>query len=381
MHNRMLNRYFITLTLTLLLLAGCGANTTTPTAPAAEAAAAPTAAPAAPTAAPAAPTAAPAAPTAAPAAPTAASTTLASAAQPTYVPVPAAAKGPAIPEKGYLVEEIKDKLYYITDGTYQMMFLVSDAGVIVVDAPQSLGTKILPAIAEVTDKPITHVIYSHAHADHVAAMSIYPPEATYIAQHETARLIEESNLYNLPRPTETFDDKYTLTVGDQTLELAYYGINHQVGETFIYAPKQRVLMHIDLVFPGWAPFKHLAVAQDIPAFIKSFDQTLAYDFDYLVAGHLGRLGTRKDVEIQRQYVLDLKASAAQANQSVDYLSATQGVDPANTWAQFNTFANAVTKKCMELMPKHYLTELGGADVFLEDNCFTMSESLRIDLVQ
>jgi len=38
----------------------------------------------------------------------------------------------------------------------------------------------------------------------------------------------------------------------------------------------------------------------------------------------------------------------------------------------------VTAKCVELMPKKWNTELGGADVFLHDNCFVMTESLRID---
>ena len=48
-------------------------------------------------------------------------------------------------------------------------------GVIVVDAPPSIGENILAAIAEVTDEPITHVIYSHSHADHIGAAGIYPP--------------------------------------------------------------------------------------------------------------------------------------------------------------------------------------------------------------
>jgi glyoxylase-like metal-dependent hydrolase (beta-lactamase superfamily II) len=45
------------------------------------------------------------------------------------------------------------------------MFLVTDEGVVAVDAPPSTGQNYLKAIAEVTDKPITHVIYSHAHLD------------------------------------------------------------------------------------------------------------------------------------------------------------------------------------------------------------------------
>lgn len=79
--------------------------------------------------------------------------------------------------------------------------------------------------------------------------------------------------------------------------------------------------------------------------------------------------------------IDLVDAANQANQSVDYFNITQGIDPQNTWAQFKTFADAVTAHCVELMPDRYLTLLGGADVFLEDNCFVMSETLRIDMVQ
>ena len=96
-------------------------------------------------------------------------------APPTVAPVPAAAFGPAIPQdKGYLVEEIGDGLYWVTEGVYQVMFLTTGEGVIAVDAPPSIGEKYLQAIAEVTDDPITHVTYSHPHADHIAAASTFP---------------------------------------------------------------------------------------------------------------------------------------------------------------------------------------------------------------
>jgi len=299
---------------------------------------------------------------------------------PPFAAVPESARGTEIPPQGYVVDEIADDLYLVADGLYQMMFLVTETGVIAVDAPPTLADKILPAIAGVTDKLVTHVVYSHTHADHVAAMQIYPDDAHYIAQDETARLIRRANNPPLPAPTITFADRYTLDVGGQVLELAYHGDNHQPGETFIYAPRQKVLMHVDIVFPGWAPFKNLAVATDVPGFVEAFDETLAYDFDLLVSGHFTRPGTREDVELQRQYVLDLRTAADEANRTVDYLESARGVDPANTWAQFDAYADAVTRRCMELMPKRYLTLLGGADVFLEDNCFVMSESLRIDMV-
>ena len=103
--------------------------------------------------------------------------------------IPEAAIGPTIPpEKGYLVEEIRDGLYWVTDGSYNTMFLVTDEGVVAVDAPPSIGANYLKAISEVTDKPITYVIYSHSHLDHIgAAASIFPENATYISHEAIAQ--------------------------------------------------------------------------------------------------------------------------------------------------------------------------------------------------
>ena len=39
----------------------------------------------------------------------------------------------------YHVEELKDGLFYMTDGAFQAMFLVSGEGIILVDAPPSIG--------------------------------------------------------------------------------------------------------------------------------------------------------------------------------------------------------------------------------------------------
>ena len=57
----------------------------------------------------------------------------------TTAPVPPPAKGPKIPKSGYLVEEIAERTYWLTDGLYQMMFLTTAAGVVAVDAPPTIG--------------------------------------------------------------------------------------------------------------------------------------------------------------------------------------------------------------------------------------------------
>lgn len=307
-------------------------------------------------------------------------------------PVPKIAMGVAIDqEKGFLVEEIRDGLYWITDGTYQVMFLTTGEGVVIVDSPPNLGEKILDAVAEVTDEAITHVIYSHSHADHIAMASIYPENAVYIAHEETAAQIERANTQSrpapfgafiggtpVPTPTQTFTDTFTLNVGNQILELKYLGPAHESGNIFIYAPSQKVLMVVDVVFPGWVPFKELAVAEDVSAFIAVHDQILSYDFDTFIGGHLTRLGTRQDVETQKEYISDIQTNAVKALQTVDFFKIAGEVGFENQWLLFDTYLDELTNECVEATLKKWNDKLGGADVFTDGHCARIIESLRLD---
>lgn len=76
----------------------------------------------------------------------------------------------------------------VTDGGYQCLFFVACDSVIVVDAPPSTGQNILRAIRSVTSLPISHVVYSHSHADHIGAAYLYG-NVTYIAHIETAKAL------------------------------------------------------------------------------------------------------------------------------------------------------------------------------------------------
>ena len=303
-------------------------------------------------------------------------------------PLPDIAGGvPIDPAKGYYLAEINDGVYWVTEGTYQVMFVTTGAGVIVVDAPPSIGDNILNAIAEVTGEPITHVIYSHSHADHISAASIYPADATYIAHEETTAQLERDRPYPfgifvgggpVPLPTVTFTDKFELTVGDKTLELEYRGVNHDRGNIFIFAAEQKVLMLIDVIFPGWTPFKELAVAEDAPGFYKIHEDVLSFDFETLVSGHLGRLGTREDVETQQEYFLDIQDNAAQALQSVDFFAIAQDVGFGNPWQLFDTYLDAVGQECTDLTLAKWRGDLGGVDIWTFSHCAVVVESLRID---
>lgn len=295
------------------------------------------------------------------------------------LPVPDSAKGPSIdPEKGYLIEEIGDGLYWITDGVYQTMFLTTGEGVIAIDAPPSIGTKYLKAISEVTDERVTHVIYSHSHSDHIGFAHMFPLDTVIIAQKETAIQLEKRDDPHRPLPTITFDESYTLEVGNKILELDYKGSIHEPGNIFIYAPEQKVLMLVDVVFPGWVPFKSLALAEDVPAFIGAHDDILTYEFDTFIGGHLTRIGTVDDIEIQKEYVNDLKTNGEIAFETVDFFAIAETTGYENPWLLFDTYMDAITQVCTELTIEQWGDHLGGVDVFTEDNCFSIAQSQRID---
>ena len=38
---------------------------------------------------------------------------------------------------------------------------------------------------------------------------------------------------------------------DENLELEFRGVNHEPGNIFMCAPRQRTLMLVDVIFPGW----------------------------------------------------------------------------------------------------------------------------------
>src|SRR5690349_17857367 len=190
-------------------------------------------------------------------------------------PVPPPAKGPAIPKSGYLVEEIGDRVFWLTDGLYQMIFMTTAEGVVTVDAPPTIGHNIVRAIATVTKSHVTHAIYSHHHADHTGAMVLYEG-ARFYAQSEVAALLRQTRDPNRPLPDVTFDDHLTVQAGEDRVELAYHGPNHSPGNIFTYLPAQRVLMLVDVVFPGWVPFAYLAESQNIPGWLEAPAQALGY---------------------------------------------------------------------------------------------------------
>ncbi|MFJ3310939.1 MBL fold metallo-hydrolase [Streptomyces sp. NPDC086549] len=298
-----------------------------------------------------------------------------------FTPVPDFALGPDIPEAGYAVKDLGGGAYFVTQGMINTMFVVTKNGVVLVDASPFLGDKLLAAIEEVTPKPVTHLIYSHAHADHIGAAHLVNRNGLKIIAHEiTGDFIKESKDDRRPLPTETFKSRHKeIDIDGVRFVLDYTGDWHQAGNLFIHLPEQKLMGAMDSFTPKSAPFFRLYFSAHVPAYFDAMDQLLEYDFDTIVTGHMALPGTPEDVATNREFIHDLRTSASEALRTVDMkeASAAAKVPANNKQAEIKVWMDAVVARAAELMPS-WDKRLAGTDIFLTDNLNATAWSVFID---
>jgi glyoxylase-like metal-dependent hydrolase (beta-lactamase superfamily II) len=303
---------------------------------------------------------------------------------PDYAPVPQSALGPALNEQGYYVGRVERNLYWVTDGVYQSAFLTTGDGVVLFDAPPSIGHNLRRAVDEIAaangvTNRVTHLVYSHHHADHGAAASLFDGDVTRIGHEETKRLLLRDNDPGRPAPEITFADRYILEVGGERVELAWHGPNHSPDNIYIHFPDHDTLMMIDVVNAGWVPIYNTNLSEDVPGYMGAPATALSYPWTHFISGHLGRLATRDDVTVHQQYIADIEASAAEALASVDPVPFYTHYWP-NVWAGVKAHLDAVTDRAAAPIVAKYTGVLAAADIeiFTWTTTFAIMQSLRLD---
>jgi len=210
---------------------------------------------------------------------------------------------------GLHVSEIEPGLFFVTDMIYQSAFLVTDEGVVVFDAPPSLGERLRAAI-EITAPgvPITHFVMSHGHADHNGGGFAFADidGLTVIAADAVAESLAANPLRGVLTPSRTFDDQLSLTVGGVPIDLQTAHFHATDADVMIFLPEQRFLMAVDTITPGEAPFMNFGATSNLAGYMANFETFLAYDFDHFLSGHVSVLGNRQDVETARDYAFDVR---------------------------------------------------------------------------
>ena len=163
---------------------------------------------------------------------------------------PPAANAPKVAE----IQKVKDNLFVITGGGGNTAAFITQKGVVVVDTKLAgWGPAILEKIKGVTDKPITTIINTHTHGDHVGSNEFFDPSVEIIVQENTAANMAKMEALQGPDKKhaladKTYKDKLSIGSGADKIDLYYFGPAHTNGDTFVVFPALKV-MHAGDVFP------------------------------------------------------------------------------------------------------------------------------------
>jgi glyoxylase-like metal-dependent hydrolase (beta-lactamase superfamily II) len=226
--------------------------------------------------------------------------------------------------------------------------IVAPQGVVLVDALGSpaLARELLSAIAARTAKPVTAVIVTHYHADHVYGLQVFAQAGARIIAHRAAREYLQSEAARLRltnsiaegltetgtrlvEATQWVDGSAALDLAGETFELRAVGPAHTAEDLAVWLPARRVLFAGDLVFRGRIPFVGQA---DSRGWIASLDTMLTLPAVTIVPGHgpLSR-SAREDLLLTRDYLAHLRKHMGRA---VAEFSAFDEAYAATDWSRF-----------------------------------------------
>lgn len=214
-------------------------------------------------------------------------------------------------------------------------FVIARDGVVVIDALGSpaLAQRLLDKIAQVTSKPVTHVLVTHYHADHIYGLQAFKAKGAQIIAHRAALeyLNSETAQQRLDASRTDLapwvDDQTRLVPADRwlegptTLELAGtrfviepVGPSHTPDDLAIYLADERVLFAGDLIFNGRLPFVGKANSAQ---WIGALDRLLTFNAQTVVPGHgAASSDPRKDIGVIRDYLGYLRKTMGQATQDM-----------------------------------------------------------------
>lgn len=256
-----------------------------------------------------------------------------------FQPPPAAQPAPMVID----VEKLRDNFYVLRGGGGNTAVLITASGVTLVDTKiPGWGKPLIEKLKEITNKPVTTIINTHTHFDHVGGNVDFPVSVEVVAHENTKANMEKgvpprgfekqagpdvfkvNNGRNIAK--RTFTDRMTLGSGNDRLELYYLGRAHTNGDTFVLFPNLRVL-HTGDVFPNKGiPIMDGNNGGSGIAYADTVAKAAALpNIDVVVTGHSPNM-TMADLkeygEFNRDFVQAVQA-AKKAGRTID--------DVVNTW--------------------------------------------------
>ena len=273
----------------------------------------------------------------------------------------------ARPESGRVFEEAAPGVYVhrgqVEDVTPDNLgdvanigFIIGDDSVAVIDAggSRAVGEAVYLAVRQVTDKPITHMILTHMHPDHVMGAAVMVEAGAQIVGHrklgqalaaraetyETAfaRLMGAGFIGSwVPEVGEGIGERAEVDLGGRVLDLVAWETAHSESDVTVFDRKTATLFTGDLVFDAHSP----ALDGSVLGWLRVLEAMGMPDPARIVPGHGGPVlewpegaaDLRRYLEVLRDETRAAVSQGLRLGEAIE----TVGQGEAGRWALFDLF--------------------------------------------
>lgn len=282
----------------------------------------------------------------------------------------------------FFLQRLTGRTYFFGGGFYTTTFYVGDTGVLVFDPPEGQAEHLLQAISQVTSLPVTTIVYSHGHADHVigtpelleAASAAGVGHVRIISSTETVKKMKLVNS-SMPAPNETVPwPNGAFAFEGLMVELHGFERAAHADDSAALLLVQEEVAHLpDLINGDQPPFRRFAESENYIYYRPNVNQLGALNWKHLVGGH-GNVGSKEDIRFINSFLDDLESAVGQAMATVkfaDVVDVTQYNNHADVMIPWVTAIS--TAATNEMRPKY--GEYYGFEVTVPSNVEMIAESM------
>lgn len=230
----------------------------------------------------------------------------------------------------YTVEEIASGVF-LHRGLHEQMsaanrgdtgnagFIVGSRSVAVIDpgGSEAVATELKAAIARTTDLPVSHVILSHFHLDHVAGAAVFAHVPQIVSHHHYPRAVAQRAAFYLPRlpelagqspttafiaPTQLVEASVEIDLGERLLRIEAHPVAHTDNDLTVFDLKTQTLWASDLVFVDRLP----SLDGSLTGWLTVLENWSAQTVSLVVPGHGAPAGWDESAGTQLQYLQALR---------------------------------------------------------------------------
>ena len=217
------------------------------------------------------------------------------------------------------VEDLGEGVYLFRwwPGFYVSPFLVSGDGVLAVDPINREAAALYrEAVAQITDQPITKIVYSHDHRDHIVGADVLAPEAEIFAHPGTLASLQRRGDPDIPHPTQLVDNGDEIQIGDKRVAIHYFGPNHGYSNIAMEFTTGigSMLVFVDTMEIGIVPYRTLPDT-NVHGYISSLERAAALGADWVLGGHSGP-GPGSWIESYLNYFTDMEDALRRAEAAI-----------------------------------------------------------------